>query len=190
MQCIRLVNGGYVDKVIVFDCLPDRLIKDIKTREAAGFPRSWAKWLMGIGSTRTVFKTETSVDLARNYTFKYTPIGKEPCFFILEYTDLNADKETWRAISEYVRMNVGPEVRLREKLEDMAIAFAPKPTDALSIEPEDIPVIPLPSEVVKEPMIQKDEDLLTREQPFIVEEKPEMAPKRRGRPKKAVPVGV
>ncbi len=186
MQCIRLVNGGYVDKVIVFDSLPERLMKNIKTREVAGFPRAWARWLLDIGSTRTVFKTETSVDLARNWTYKYTPIGKEPCFFILEYTDLNADKEAWRAISEFVRTTVGPEVRLREKLEDMALAFAPKPTDALDIEPEDVPVIPVPLEISK--AASPKDDLVTREDPVIVREESVSAKKKPGRPRKAVAV--
>lgn len=187
MQCIRLVNGGYVDKVIVFDSLPERLVKDIKTREVAGFPRSWARWLTDIGSTRKVFKTETFVDAARNYTYKYTPTGKEPCFFILEYTDINADKEAWRNITEYIRMNVGPEVRLREKLEDMALAFAPKPTDALAIEPEEVPVIPVPAEAVIAP---SEKDLVTRENPVIVQEEAIVVKKKPGRPRKAVPAGV
>ncbi len=186
-QCFRLVNGGYVDKIIVFDSLPERLLKGIKTREVAGFPRSWARWLLDIGSTRTVFKTETSVDLARNWTYKHTPIGKEPCFFVLEYTDINADKDAWRHISEYIRTSVGPEVRLREKLEDMALAFAPKPTDALSIEPEDVPVIPVPKEKVQV-AAPKEDDLVTREEPFIIQEKSEVVKKKPGRPRKAVPV--
>lgn len=180
MQAFKLVNGGFVDKVIVFDELPVRFVKGIRTREAAGFPRSWAKWLQEIGSLRPVFKTETFVDAGRNYTYKYTPIGKEPCFFVLEYQDINQDREAWHAISEYVRMNVGPEVRLREKLEDMALALAQKPTDALDVEPEDIPIIPIPKEVEKElpaeSIIAPDEQILVKEESVI--------PKKRGRPKK------
>jgi hypothetical protein len=181
MQVVKLVNGGFVDRLIVFDELPERLLQGIKTREVAGLPRSWAKWMIEIGSLRPVFKTETFVDAARNYTFKYTPIGKEPCFFVLEYQDINSDKDAWHLISEYVRMNVGSEIRLREKLEDMAIQMAPTPKDALSIEPEDIPVIPLPREIVKE---VSDEELVTVEKPMIVQET-----KKRGRPKK-IAIGV
>lgn len=179
MQCLKLVNGGFVDRLIVFDSLPERFVKGIKTREVAGLPRSWAKWLISIGSLRTVFKTETVVDMARNYTFTYTPIGKEPCFFVLEYQDVNADKDAWHAISEYVRMNVGPEVRLREKLEDMALPMAAKPTDALALEPEDVPVIPLPPEVSVE---KAEEDLVKPGEQILVQE-PSVIRKRRGRPK-------
>lgn len=165
MQAFKLVNAGFVDKVIVFDSLPERLYKNVKTRPADGFPRSWGKWLAEIGSTRTVNKTETSVDLARNWTYKHTPIGKEPCFFVLEYTDLNSDKESWRAISEYVRQHVAPEVRLREKIEDMALALAPNSKESLSVEYEDIPVIQVPSEVtaVEEEIIQHGEVVLVQE---------------------------
>ncbi len=178
-QCFKLVNGGFVDKVIVFDSLPARLYKNVRTRETAGFPRSWAKWLASIGSTRTVFQTSTTVDLARNWTFKHTPIGQEPCFFVLEYTDVNSDKEAWRNICEYLRQNVGPETRMKEKIEEMAIALAPNSTSQLSVEPEDIPVIPVSSvevaaEITHQELVKPEETILVQES----------APKKRGRPKK------
>lgn len=179
MQAFKLVNGGFVDKVIVFDELPERFMKSVRTKEAVGFPRAWAKWLASIGSIRPVFKTETSVDLARNYTFKYTPIGHEPCFFVLDYNNINADKQRWREISEYIRMNVGTETRLKEKIEDMAIQFAANPTSEISIEPEDVPVINVPRETKKlseDEIVQPDEQIIVRE----------TVPKKRGRPKKVV----
>ncbi len=181
-QCFKLVNGGFVDKVIVFDALPDRFLKGVRTKEAAGFPRTWAKWLASIGSMRTVLKTETSVDLARNWTFKYTPIGMEPCFYVLDYTDINADKEIWRQICEYLRMNVGPGVRLKEKVEEMALALAANPTLPLSVEPEDIPVIPIPKEEKEPTFVQP---LVGPQETIIVQEN---APKKRGRPAKKVAV--
>lgn len=177
-QCFKLVNAGFVDRVIVFDTLPERFLKNVKTREAAGFPRAWAKWLQSIGSLRTVFKTDTSVDLARNWTFKYTPIGMEPCFFILDYQDLNADKEIWRQICEYLRMNVGPEVRLKEKIDDMARPLAASPTMPLDVEPEDVPVIPVPRETIDAPILSP---LVGEHETILVQE---TAPKKRGRPKK------
>ncbi len=177
-QCFKLVNGGFVDKVIVFDSLPERLYKNVQTRPADGFPRAWAKWLTDIGSTRTVFKTDTTVDLARNWTYKHTPIGKEPCFFVLQYTDINADKEIWRNICEYLRLHVGPEVRLKEKIEEMAIALAGNPTQPLELETDQVPVIPIPSETVGAPspveLVKPGETILVQE----------TAPKKRGRPKK------
>lgn len=179
MQAFKLINGGFVDRVIVFDELPKRLLANVRTREAAGFPRTWAKWLTSIGSLRPVYKTETSVDLARNWTFKKTPIGEEPCFFMLDYMDVNADKERWREICEYLRMNVGPEVRLKEKIEEMAIALAPNPTLPLAVEPEDIPVIAVP----RETLTAVPEPALVGAQETIIVKSAE--PKKKGRPKKA-----
>lgn len=178
MQAFKLVNGGFVDRVIVFDELPERFTKGVRTKEAAGFPRAWAKWLASIGSMRPVMKTETTVDLARNYTFKHTPIGQEPCFFVLDYTDINADKQRWREICEYLRLNVGPEVRLKEKIEEMALQLAPNATQPLSVEPEDIPVINVPRETIQEP---SHKELIKPGEQIIVQEP---ARKKPGRPKK------
>lgn len=180
MQAFKLVNAGFVDKVIVFDTLPERLTQGIRTREVAGFPRSWAKWLGEIGSTRTVFKTSTEKKGPGDYQYTHTPIGKEPCFYVLEYTDINADKEFWRNISEYLRLNCGPEVRLKEKVEDMALALAPNSTSALSVETEDIPVIMVPGEVKEAP---KDSELVKHGETILIQD---IAPvqKKKGRPKK------
>lgn len=183
MQCVKLVNAGFVDKVVVFDTLPERLVKSIRTREVAGFPRSWARWLSDIGSTRTVYRTETEKRGPGDYKFTHTPIGKEPCFFVLEYTDINADKEYFRAIGEYLRMNCGPEVRLKEKLQDMAIALAPNSTASLEVEPEDVPVIKVSDEVIVEK--PKETELVQHGETILVVEAPA---KKRGRPKKvAIP---
>lgn len=174
MQCFKLVNAGFVDKVIVFDSLPERFWKNLKTRAPEGFPRSWAKWLGEIGSIRDVFKTTTTMSPSRDYTFHKEVIGKEPCFFVLEYTDINSDRDAWRDICDYLRANVDPSVRLTEKIADMAIQLAPDPYKALSIEYEDIPVIPVPSGIkAPEPELVKQGEVV------LVE------PKRKaGRPKK------
>lgn len=180
MQAFKLVNAGFVDKVIVFDELPDYLIKGIRTRACEGFPRAWAKWLASIGSVRDVMKTDTSVDLARNWTFKYTPIGKEPCFFVLEYTDINSDKEYWRKISDYLKANCGPEVRLTEKIQDMALPLASDPKQPLSVEPEDIPIVNVPHGTEEE---APKPELVSQGETIIVQE---AAPKKRGRKKKVL----
>lgn len=180
MQAFKLVNAGFVDKVIIFDVLPERLIKGIRTRSVDGFPRSWAKFLADIGSTRKVFQTSTEKRGPGDYVYTHNEIGKEPCFFVLDYTDINADKEFWRAIGEYLRMNCGPEVRLKEKIEDMALALAPNSTSALSVEPEDLPVISILNEIV---VVPKETEVVKHGETILVEEVVS-APKRRGRPKK------
>lgn len=180
MQAFKLVNAGFVDKVIIFDSLPERLVQGIRTRELSGFPRSWARFLGDIGSTKKVFRTTTEKRGPGDYAYTHHEIGKEPCFYVLDYTDINADKEYWRAISEYLRMNCGQEVRLKEKVEDMAIALAPNSTTALDVEPEDIPVVIVPREVVE---VKKDNEIVKHGETILVEE---VAPvhKKRGRPKK------
>lgn len=180
MQAFKLVNAGFVDKVIIFDSLPERLVKGIRTREVAGFPRSWARFLGEIGSTRKVYSTATQKRGPGDYAYTFTEIGSEPCFYVLEYTDINADKEYWRAIGEYLRMNCGPDVRLKEKVEDMAIALAKNSTNPLEVEPEDIPVVVVPGEVAVIP--QKDSELVKHGETIFVQE---TAPKKKaGRPKK------
>lgn len=179
MQAFKLVNAGFVDKVIVFDALPDRLLEGVRTREVSGFPRVWAKWLLDIGSTRPVFKTETFQALDRSLTFKKTPIGREPCFFVLEYSDINADKDRWREISELLRQTVGPEVRLKEKIEDMATSLAPDSKSPLSVEPEDIVVITVPPEAAAGP--EDPKELVKPEEQIIAPIKKKM-----GRPKKSM----
>lgn len=181
MQAFKLVNAGFVDKVIVFDTLPERLVRGIRTRECAGFTRAWARWLGEIGSTRKVFSTSTEKRGPGDYVYSHKEIGKEPCFYILEYTDINADKEYWRQISEYLRMHCGPEVRLKEKVELMATPLAPNSTSPIDVEPEDVVVIKVPLE--EEVVAPKENELVKHGETILVEDKA-VAPKKKGRPKK------
>lgn len=71
-----------------------------------------------------------------------------PEFFVLDYISTNQDKERWAQISSHVRRAVDPSVRLMDKLEDMAVPMAPNSKDAMELEPEQVPVIPLPSKEV------------------------------------------
>lgn len=178
MQAFKLVNAGFVDKVIIFNALPEQLIQGIRTRSVDGFPRYWARFLGDIGSTKKVYRTTTEKRGPGDYVYTHHEIGKEPCFYVLDYTDINADKEYWRLISEYLRMNCGPEVRLKEKIEDMALALAQNSTSALNVEPEDIPVI-IVSKDIK--VVPKETEVVQHGETILVEE---IAPKRRGRPKK------
>lgn len=182
MQCVKLINPGFVDKVIVFDELPARLLKGAKTRKCEGFPRSWAKWLGEIGCTHVVNKTTTKKIGPGDYEYTHTPIGKEPCFYVLEYVDSNIDRDIWRHIGEYLRVNCEETVRLKEKIEDMALELARNSYEPLSVEPEDIPVIVVPLEKQEEEM-SKDNVLVTHDETILVDETPK---KRRGRPKKVL----
>ncbi len=89
-------------------------------------------------------------------------------FYVLDYISTNNDKERWQKISSHVRRAVSPSIRLMDKLEDMARPMAPNSKDALDLEPEDVPVIPIPEEA-EAPEAESVE-----------------APKRVGRPRKIV----
>ena len=68
-------------------------------------------------------------------------------FFVLDYVTTNNDKEKWEKIKSFVRRAVDPSVRLMDKLEDMAAPMAPNAKDALDLEPEGVPVIPIPEKL-------------------------------------------
>ena len=71
-----------------------------------------------------------------------------PHFFVLEYIDLNRDIEKWQEITQYVRKAVSLSVRLMDKIEDMAVKMAPDSHAPLELEPEDVPVIIIPVELL------------------------------------------
>lgn len=155
MQVLRLVEPGFVDKIIAFDSLPERYWVNVKKRTCEGLPRHWKSY--------------------------------SPFHYLLEFKDINSDKERWQEIGNYVRKAVDIKFRLRDKLEDMAIKMAADATSPVAIEPEDIPVIPLPVEIDEEEV-----DTLHVVQPAKYEEAiaSEEAPKpKRGRkPKVALEV--
>lgn len=171
MQVLRLVMPGIVDRMIAFNSLPQRLIKGIRRGGIEGFPRHW-KDFMGV---------------------KATEINPQP-FYFLEYTILNADKERWQEISNYVRAVVDKEFRLLDKLEDMAKSLAPDSYTQMTLEPEDILIIPIPAEEEKKPKesakLKKENDVKTdqikADQIKTDQMKTEYKGKKRGRPRKEV----
>jgi hypothetical protein len=181
MQVFRLVNQGSVDKVIAFDSLPTDLLKTVRTRDIAGLPRYWGRWLTENGCTRPVFETGTEVLPDRNLKVTQTPIGTEPCFYLLDYVTLNADKEKWQEISDYLRRNVDPSVRLKDRIENDARPMAKDCYSELSLDPEDIPVIKVDSNVVR---VKEDSEIVGQTESLMTPTGEIVAPKKRGRPKK------
>lgn len=178
MQVFRLVNAGHVDKMLAFRSLPKRILTSVRTRDIGGMPRFWGRWLTENGCIRETFKTDTEVLADRNLRVIKTPIGTEPCFYVLEYSDLNADKEKWREISDYVRRVTDTGVRLTERLEDMGVKMADNSYTELKLEPDEIPIIEVPDEAGPAPKVVATQEYLT---PLNDTVKP-----KRGRPKKIV----
>ena len=183
MQLFRLVKGGAVDKMIMFDTLPDWLMKGVRAKNCEGLPRSWARWILEKGSVQDVFDTTTQKLGPGDYKFTHTKKGDEPCTFLLDYTMINTDIEKWKEIERYVRRVVNVKTRLMDRLEDMALPMARDSHSELSIEPEDIPVIMVPSEEK-----QEERSGVVAQGETIIGQAPKVEVKKRGRPAKKVAV--
>lgn len=184
MNVFRLVNGGSVDRIIAFDALPKRLTFGLKTKAMDGFPRFWHRWLIEHGSTQpvSIFNPETGTREQK----------EQPCTYVLEYKMVNADIQKWQEITNYIRKAVDLSVRLMDKIEDMAKPFAKDSTSELSLEPEEVLIIPVPAEnkIVAEPV---KETVIVRtvesKEPVMAEDSAVPAKRKAGRPKK-VAVGA
>lgn len=148
MQVFRLVQSGNVDKVIGFDELPKRLLAGVEMRPPEGLPRHWKAF---IGD----HEKYTPPSMEKNpITGKVEPVGEKmeiaPFFFVLDYKEINKDKERWQEIQSFVRRAVELKFRLLDKLEDMAMPMAPDANSELKLEPEDLEasgaIIPIPLE--------------------------------------------
>ncbi len=176
MQVFRLVNGGAVDKIIAFDELPKRLVFGIKTKPMDGFPRFWHRWLIENKSTQTVSLINKETGIKEDH--------EQPCTYLLEYKVVNADIEKWQEITNYVRKAVDLSVRLMDKIEDMAKPFAKDSASELALEPEEVPIIPIPSEIKVSIELPRSKEAV-----MAVDVAVPVIKKKPGRPKK-VTVGV
>lgn len=146
MQMFRLVKAGFPDKVIAFDSLPERLVENIRLEGLNGLPKYWAKYI----PTQKKFIRGASERMPDGKVIKMGERTEEgPFFHILEYVDLNQDKEKWNEICAFVRRVVDLKVRLLDKIEDMALPMAADCKSELSLEPDDVvekACIPIPLE--------------------------------------------
>lgn len=137
IQFFRLV-GPHVDRVIAFDELPERLLVGIRHRECDGLPRQWFEK----GCNKKTIHIERQAPLRTEDKTIYF-------HYLLEYIRVNADKEKWEEITNFVRKTVDTKVRLMDKMEQMALLMAPSFKDAITLEPEDVlekALIPIPFE--------------------------------------------
>lgn len=141
MQCFRLM--GLPDKVIAFDELPERLVQPFELITADGFPRHWKHWL---GKKKRIIRVPNEKDPWTGQVRSFQPIIEEDHYFYLVDSMRQPSMDAWVEIQNYVKSHVDKDVRLKDNLADMAVPLAPNKTDGVMLEPEDVPVIPLPKE--------------------------------------------
>jgi hypothetical protein len=146
IQVLRLM--GMPDKVIAFDELPQDLLNGLEMQDESKMPRHWRDF---IGSREKVTKIKPYIDPMTRQLVECDPvIQKGPFTWIVDW-ELNSNKERWQEISSYVRRNAPRDFRLLDKIEDMAKPFASNVSSEITLEPEEVVIIPLPKDVVKEP---------------------------------------
>lgn len=137
---------GMPDKVLAFENLPESYSKPFELCRADGFPRHWKEW-MGKVDKKTPIPPEK--DLLTGQVRRFDPIVEQDSFFYLVDWNLKQNEEKWQELTDYVRRSVDKEVRLMDKLEDMAKPLARDKSEGVSLEPEEVPVIQLPAEEQK-----------------------------------------
>lgn len=146
MQVFKLVVGGAPDKIIAFDELPERLLKGIDMREPSGFPRAWKTFL---GHKTKVMKGATYKRVGIADQVVPDMEIKGPFFYVID-TLSNLDSERWQEITSFVKRVVPPEIRLLEKIEDMALPLAVDSRSEMTLEPEHLEergaIVPIPLE--------------------------------------------
>lgn len=139
MQCFRLM--GLPDKIIAFDELPEDLVKDFELVRADGFPKYWKNWM---GEREIVHKIPSELNPVTGVRKTFDPFVEKDSYFYLVDWSLKPIAEKWRKVEEYVRQRVSPDFRLTDKLEDMAKPLAPDKTSGITLEPDEVVIIPLP----------------------------------------------
>jgi len=156
MQVFRLM--GSPDKIIAFDELPEDLVQGFELLKAEGFPKAWKNWL---GTKEIVTKIPSLLNPVTGERQTFEPFIEKDSYFYLVDSNIKPVMEKWKKIEEYVRQKVSSEFRLTDKLEDMAKALAPDKTSGITLEPDEVIIIPLPKEIktsVKEPIIHAKQE--------------------------------
>ncbi len=111
--------------------------------KADGFPRHWKEWL---GKRDILIKIPPEMDVFTKQVRKFDPIVETDYFFYLVDWNLRPVVERWENICDFVKRVVPKDFRLKENLEEMALPLAANKTDGVTLEPEDVVIIPIPLE--------------------------------------------
>ncbi len=168
-QVFRLMGGP--DRIIAFDSLPDRLLEGFELCEAAGFPRHWKEWM---GKTKRFIKIPPEKDFLTGQVRRFEPIVEEDSYFYLVDWNLRPVAERWDNICDFVKRVVPKEFRLKENIGAMALPLAANTSDGVTLEPEDVVIIPIPleyqekSDKIVEPIAGEKNVLRGNDDPQIV----------------------
>lgn len=149
MQLFRLM--GMPDKMIAFNELPDYLLEGLEMVDESRLPRHWRDF---IGKRKKSIRIAPDRDPITGQMRTYQPLVMEaPYSYSIDW-EINANKDRWSEIQAYVRQhapvawkqtmtNGETNVKLTDKLEDLAVPMASDAHSELNLEPEDVPVVPL-----------------------------------------------
>lgn len=137
-QVFRLM--GMPDKMIAFDELPQDLLEGLEMSDESRMQRHWREYL---GLREKAIRIPPDRDPLTGAVRHYTPIIQKAPFTYVIDREVNKDKERWQEIESYVKRNAPKDFRLLDKLEDMAKPMAADAHSEVTLEPEDIVVIPL-----------------------------------------------
>lgn len=140
-QVFRIM--GMPDTVIAFDELPERLLEGFELCKADAFPRHWKEW---VGKLKKITKIPPEKDVFTGQVRRFDPIVEEDAYFYLVDRTLNPVMDKWKDIQDFVRRVVPKDFRLAENLDSMALPLAPNKTDGVTLDPEEVVVIPIPLE--------------------------------------------
>lgn len=145
-QVFRLM--GMPDKVIAFDELPKDLLEGLEMFDCSRLPKDWREF---IGTRERHIRIAPEIDPFTRQRITFPPlVQKAPYAFLIDW-EVNSNKERWQEISNYVKRNAPKDFRLMDKIEDMAKPMAADAHSELTLEPEDVVVVPLPALAVEVP---------------------------------------
>lgn len=149
-QVFRLMDMP--DRVIAFDELPEDLVAPFEMFDCSKLPREWRDF---IGTRERHIKVRPELDPVTRQWIKYPELVEKAPFAYLFDREINKDKEAWTAIEDYVKRNAPKDFRLMDRIADMAKPMGQDVHSELSLEVEDVVVIPLPKvDAEKEPEAQ------------------------------------
>ena len=128
------------DKIIAFDELPEDFLSELEMQNEKAMLRYWKDF---IGTRKRTIQIKPYVDPMTRQLIKCEPIVEESPFTWVVDWEINSNVDAWSRICAYVRQNVQEGFRLLDKIEDMAKPLAPNVSEQITLEPEDVVIIPL-----------------------------------------------